>query len=165
MAMAGGLSSDVAWALSWCLEWKFALNSKAGRILSSFGDDCIPIRVLHMAVPGVLRKGFGDVLISRALKNADRENWLIAYEAVRQRFSNASSADVTGNSFCSDLFNQKGQLLSHEVAIVCQRCASGRRARLGNPQVDGPVHRAGYDLGPKANRCPSQAELRLISGG
>jgi hypothetical protein len=106
---AGGLSSDVAWALSYCLEQKFSLDGKAGRVLSSFDDDCIALQALHMAASGLLPKGFGTAHISKVLKNADmdREHWLIAYEAVRQGFSNDSKPAVTSNSMFSDLLNRK----------------------------------------------------------
>jgi len=106
---ASGLSSDVAWALSFCLEQGLALNGKAGRVLSVFDDDCVALQTLHMSYLGLLPKGFGTANISKALKNADldREHWLIAYEAVRQGFLNDSEPAVTGNPLFSDLLKHR----------------------------------------------------------
>jgi len=106
---AGGLSSDVAWALSFCLEQSLALNGKAGMVLSIFDDDCIALQALQMSSLGLLPKGFNTAHISKVLKNADldREHWLIAYEALRQGFLNDSEPAVTSNPLFSELLKHR----------------------------------------------------------
>jgi len=106
---ATGLSSDVAWALAFCLEHNFQLNAKAGRVLSTFDDDCIALQALHMAAMGLLPKGFSTSHISKELKNCelDREHWLIAYEVVRQGFLKDSEPAVKGNPLFSELLKHR----------------------------------------------------------
>ncbi len=106
---ASGLSSDVAWALAFCLEQSLALDGKAGRVLSVFDDGCVALQTLHMSSMGLLPKGFSTANISKALKNIDldREHWLIAYEAVRQGFLNDSEPAVAANPLFSDLLKHK----------------------------------------------------------
>ena len=106
---ASGLSSDVAWGLAFCLEQSLALSAKAGRVLSTFDDDCIALQALHMSSAGLLPNGFSTAHISKVLKNADldREHWLIAYEAVRQGFLRDSEHSVTSNPLFSDLMAHK----------------------------------------------------------
>lgn len=125
---ASGLSSDVAWALSFCLEQSLMLDRKSGRVLSVFDDGCVALQTLHMSSLGLLPKGFSTAGISKALKNTDldREHWLIAYEAVRQGFLNDSAPAVTGNPLFSDL-------LRHRVTFY--------RTRL--PSYAGVVHPGG----------------------
>ncbi len=103
------MSSDVAWALSFCLEQGFQLNTKAGRVLSTFDDDCIALQALHLAALGLIPKGFSTAGISRLLKECDldREHWLIAYEAARQGFLKESEPAVKSNALFSDLFAHK----------------------------------------------------------
>ena len=85
---ASGFSSDISWALAFCLERHLALDAKACQALSAFDDDCIALQSLHMERSKLLPKGFSRNKISKALKDADldREHWLIAYESVRHRF-------------------------------------------------------------------------------
>jgi hypothetical protein len=106
---SSGFSSDIAWALAFCLEQRCTLSAKAGQVLSGFDDDCIALQALHMGRVGLLPKGFSDKHIARALKNADldREHWLLAYEAVRHNFLTVSAPAVKGNSLFSELLKQK----------------------------------------------------------
>ncbi len=106
---ASGLSSDISWALAFCVEQKIALDGKAGKILSVFDDSFIALQALHMSFVGLLPKGFTTANISKALKNADldRAHWLFAYEAARQGFLNDSMAAVTSNPLFSELLKYK----------------------------------------------------------
>lgn len=121
---ASGFSSDVAWALAFCLDHVYTLNSKAGQVLSGFDDDCIALQALHMEQSGLLPKGFNKKRISNALKNADldREHWLIAYETVRHGFLTVSASAVNGNPFFSELLKHKvtfyRKSLPHYATII-----------------------------------------------
>jgi hypothetical protein len=102
---ASGFSSDIAWALAYCLQEGLALNPRAGHVLSGFDDDCIALQALHMERAGLLQKGFSNKQILKALKDADldREHWLIAYETVRHGFLAVCASAVKGNPFFSEL--------------------------------------------------------------
>jgi hypothetical protein len=104
-----GFSSDVAWALAFCLDQKYVLDSNAGQALCVFDDDCIALQALHMEQRGLLPKGFSKKRISNALKNADldREHWLIAYESVRHGFLTVCASAVKSNPLFSDLLKNK----------------------------------------------------------
>jgi hypothetical protein len=106
---ASGFSSDITWALSFCLERGCALGSKAGKVLSDFDDDCVALQALNMESSGLLPAGFDNRRISKALKDADldREHWLVAYEAVRQGFLQASAQAVNKHPFFSELLKRK----------------------------------------------------------
>jgi hypothetical protein len=102
---ASGLSSDIAWALAFCIEQSIELNVKAGRVLSTFDDDCIALQALHLHAIKLIPQGFSTASISRLLKNCDldREHWLIAYEAVRQGFLKDSESAVKANPLFAEL--------------------------------------------------------------
>ncbi len=102
---ARGASSDVAWALSFCLQEKISLDKRVGRVLSDFDDDCILLQALHMRAEGLLPSGFNTKRISKMLNAADldREHWLIAYETVRYGFLKESEVAVKANPLFSDL--------------------------------------------------------------
>ncbi len=106
---AGGFSSDIAWALAFCLEQRCVLSAKVGQALSSFDDDCIALQSLHLERARLLPKGFNRNRISNALKDVDldREHWLIAYETVRHRFLKVCATAVKSNPLFSDLLKQK----------------------------------------------------------
>lgn len=106
---AGGFSSDVSWALAFCLDHVYTLNAKAAQVLSGFDDDCIALQALHMERSGLLPKGFNKNRISKALKNTDldREHWLIAYETVRHGFLTICAAAVKSNPLFSELLKHK----------------------------------------------------------
>jgi hypothetical protein len=105
---ASGFSSDIAWALAFCLEQGYALSSKAGQALSVFDDDCIALQALHMEKAGLLPKGFKNSQIARGLKEADldREHWLIAYETVRQGFLAVCEPAVKNNVLFAELLKR-----------------------------------------------------------
>ena len=106
---AGGLSSDVAWALAFCLEQRLTLGAKAGKLLSIFEDDCIALQALYMHSMGLLPQGFKTQQISTMLKSSDldREHSLIAYESTRQGFLKDAAAAVKANPLFSDLLARK----------------------------------------------------------
>ncbi len=106
---AGGLSSDVAWALSFCLEQQLSLDAKTAKVLSVFDDDCIALQALHMNASGLLPKGFTTCGVSTLLNDADldREHWLIAYEAVRHNFLKDSAPAIKDNALFRDLLNDR----------------------------------------------------------
>jgi hypothetical protein len=105
---ARGFSSDVAWALAFCLEQKVELSSKAAQILSAFHDDFTALQALHMHAVGLLPKKFDSNGISRFIKCADldREHWLIAYESVRHGFLSTCERAVKKNLVFSDLLGR-----------------------------------------------------------
>ena len=105
---ATGMSSDVAWALGFCLDLKIGLNSIAGKILSSLQDDCITIQALHLHSVGLL-PGFDSKKISKALKTTDLdgEHWLVSYEALRQGFLHDSKPAVLANPLFAVNFPRK----------------------------------------------------------
>jgi hypothetical protein len=106
---ASGFSSDIAWALAFCLEQKYALSVKAAKVLSSFDDDCIALQALHMERVGLLPKGFSNKQISRVLKDADldREHWLLAYETVRHGFLGICGLAIKSNPLFSNLLKHR----------------------------------------------------------
>ncbi len=106
---ARGFSSDIAWALSFCIDCKYSLNSKAARALSVLDDDCIALQALHMDFLGLLPKGFLKKNISKALKDVDldREHWLIAYETVRHGFLSVCDVAVKSNPLFAELLKYK----------------------------------------------------------
>lgn len=101
---ASGVTSDVAWALAFCLEHNLALGAEAGKVLSSIDDDCVGIQALHMKSLALLR-GFDKKGVVRLLKDAglDREHWLLAYETVRHGFLTTSRSAVRANPLFSEL--------------------------------------------------------------
>jgi hypothetical protein len=106
---ASGLSSDIAWALAFCLEQGYALDSRAAQVLSSLDDDCIALQALHMEKEGLLPKGFNKKRLIRALKDADldRDHWLIAYESVRHGFLKVCMPAVKSSPFFSNLLKHR----------------------------------------------------------
>ena len=85
---ATGVSSDVAWALAFCVDQNIALSADTGKVLSSCDDDCVGLQALHLHSSGLLQKGFNTKPMARLLKasHLDREHWLLAYESLRQGF-------------------------------------------------------------------------------
>lgn len=106
---ASGITSDVAWALAFCLDHKLTLNSNAGNVLASIDDDCVAIQALHMKSLSLIPRGFDKRRIARLVKEAglDREHWLLAYEAVRHGFITTSASAVKSNKLFSELLARK----------------------------------------------------------
>ena len=103
-----GFSSDVAWALAFCLDQQFGLDADAAQAPSIFDDDCIAVQALHMDRKGLLPKGFNKKRISNSVKNADldREHWLIAYERVRHGFLTVCDSAVKNNTLFANLLKK-----------------------------------------------------------
>lgn len=102
---SSGSTSDVCWALAFCLEQSLRLDRTAGEMLQSYDDDCIALQALHCHSLGLLSRGFSKQLVDKSLKdvNMDGEHWLLGYEAVRQGFSKASQKAVLANPLFNDL--------------------------------------------------------------
>jgi hypothetical protein len=100
-----GPSSDIAWALSFCIEEKISLDKEVGRVLSGFDDDCILLQALHLRANGLLPSGFNNEKLSSILKGSDldREHWLLAYETVRQGFLKDNGLAVKNNPLFGDM--------------------------------------------------------------
>jgi hypothetical protein len=106
---ASGLTSDIAWALAFCLQHDLPLSSSSAEVLSQFDDDRIAVQALHMRSKGLLKKGFTIRNITAALRNADldREHWLLAYESVRHGFLKTCEAMVKANLLFRQLLARK----------------------------------------------------------
>ena len=104
---ASGVTSDVAWALAFCIERLIGLDQKTARVLSTMDDDLVTIQALHMKSLRLLPRGFDKRHVAAAVKNAslDREHWFLAYESLRQGFLTTSRAAVAANSLFSELLN------------------------------------------------------------
>ena len=104
-----GVSSDVAWALAFCIEHKLDLGRAAAEVLSEVRDDCIAIQVLHMRALGLLSDGCSTTGLCLFLKSIDLDDhhWLLGYEAYRQGFLSDSKDQVTSNPLFSHL-HRKG---------------------------------------------------------
>lgn len=104
-----GASSDVAWALAFCLEEQLTLNKRTAKVLSQFEDDCIMLQALHLHSSGLIPAGFSTGHIKQVLKTADldREHWLLSYEAVRHGFLPTTATAVSHSSLFADLLAKK----------------------------------------------------------
>jgi hypothetical protein len=102
-----GVSSDISWALAFCIENQIVLGKRAGKTLSVFEDDCVGIQTLHAHSLGLLPKGFTTRRLSRLLKGVDLEgeHWLLGYEAFRQGFLTDSEPAVKANPLFMDLYS------------------------------------------------------------
>ena len=162
-----GFSSDVAWALAFCLDQQFSLGSEAGQALSVFDDDCIALQALHMEQKGSLSKGFNKRRISNALKNADldREHWLIAYESVRHGFLTVCAAAVNSNPLFSDLLKNNvtfyRQSLPLYASVIHLGGAPNWIVRQWLALLKGEV--PDVDLGP-SEAVPAPAPLMELIG-
>jgi hypothetical protein len=83
---ATGVTSDIGWALFFCIESRITLDRQSGRRLSEFRDDAVAIQALHMDAEGLFEGGFTKPRLAGELTQADPdgEHWLAAYEFVRQ---------------------------------------------------------------------------------
>lgn len=104
-----GVSSDVAWALSFAIDHKILLDARAAKVLASCDDDCVVIQALDAHSRGLMPKGFSLKRIDAFLSSAtlDGEHWLSAYESVRQGFRNVCEASVKANPLFADLLARK----------------------------------------------------------
>ena len=85
---ARGVTSDVSWALAFCLEHRIELSRVAGQVLSRCDDDCIALQALHCHAEGLIPRGFSSRRIKNLVRDVDLdgEHWLLGYEALRQGF-------------------------------------------------------------------------------
>ncbi len=106
---ARGVTSDVSWALAFCLEHQIELSGVAGRVLSRCDDDCIALQALHCHAEGLIPKGFSVGGIRRVVTGVDLdgEHWLLGYEALRQGFLTGSQAAVGSHSLFKDLLQRR----------------------------------------------------------
>ena len=65
---ASGFSSDIPWALAFCLQQRISLSEDAAQVLAEFGDDCTTLLSLHMRKEGLLPRGFTVRRINTKLK-------------------------------------------------------------------------------------------------
>jgi hypothetical protein len=105
---AGGVSSDVSWALSFCIDQSAALDPQSAKVLSEVEDDCIALQALHMHAIGLLPRGFSTAQIVKLIRNADldREHWLLCYESFQHHFLIDAQQLVAANPLFSDLLNK-----------------------------------------------------------
>ncbi|MGE3578819.1 MAG: RNA-directed DNA polymerase [Vicinamibacterales bacterium] len=114
--MASGVSSDVAWALGFCLEHRLVLSPQSAKILANCEDDCIALQALDCHAQGLLPRGFSTKAFSRLLKEVDLDgtHWLLGYEAARHGFLSDSLPAVRSNGLFSDL-------LAHRITFYRRR--------------------------------------------
>ena len=106
---ARGVTSDVSWALAFCLEHRIELSRVAGQVLSRCDDDCIALQALHCHAEGLIPRGFSSDRIRRLVRDVDLngEHWLLGYEALRQGFLTESQAAVGSNSLFNDFLQRR----------------------------------------------------------
>ncbi len=121
-----GVSSDLAWALSFCIDQRISLSGDVGNILGRSGDDCIILQALHMKADGLLPDGWSTKPISKILKDEDLDgqHWLLAYETVRSGVLADCAKKVAAHPLFSDLLAKK---------VTFYRSALPRYAMLVHP--------------------------------
>jgi len=99
-----GASSDVAWALAFCIEHRVTLAKSSSRLLAKADDDAVCILALHANELGLL-PGFSTKVVTQMLQRSscDGEHWLLLYESVRQNFLPSLRQVVTSNPLFSNL--------------------------------------------------------------
>jgi hypothetical protein len=104
-----GVSSDISWALAFCIQNQIVLGNRASRILSTFNDDCVGIQALHAHQLGLLPKGFSTARLARLLKSVDLEgeHWLLGYEAFRHGLLLDSGPAVKANALFDSFYKSK----------------------------------------------------------
>jgi hypothetical protein len=101
---ARGVSSDIAWALSFCIQHGMSLSKASARVLAGIEDDCIGIQAMHMYTEGLLpAAGFKRSRITQLLGHAelDGSHWLAAYEMTRQQYVAKPNPAIASNSLFS----------------------------------------------------------------
>lgn len=89
---AEGPTSDITWALFFCLEAGIPLDGLSAKRLSEFSDDAVALQALDMDDKGLLPKGFARKKLLRQIDRCDPEgeHWLALYETARQGHSSSS---------------------------------------------------------------------------
>lgn len=99
-----GASSDVAWALAFCIAQNLSISKKAGRVLATLDDDVIAIQSLHANSLGLI-DGFSTNGIERRLSATefDEDHWLALYESVRHGYLPTLKPKIVGNPLANDM--------------------------------------------------------------
>lgn len=116
---ARGVTSDVSWALAFCLEHRIELNRVAGQVLSRCDDDCIALQALHCHAEGLIPRGFSAHRMRNLVRDADLDDahWLLAYEALRQGFLTENRPAVQSNPLFADLLQRQVTFYRTELPI------------------------------------------------
>ena len=98
------VSSDVAWALAFCIEHGVLLSRRSGRSLARLEDDAVALLALHANALS-LTPGFSSTPLARLLKTATCEgrHWLLLYEAVRKSYLPALKPLVSSDGLFGDM--------------------------------------------------------------
>lgn len=104
-----GPSSDVAWALSFCLQHRIKLTERTAIALRTFRDDCVVLQCLHLRRENLLSaRGYPKRLVEGFLNfDLDGPNWLVSYESARHGFLRHAGRAVKGNPLFADLLAKK----------------------------------------------------------
>jgi hypothetical protein len=105
-----GASSDVSWALSFCLTHGIKIGKKAAAALSDFDDDCSTLQALHMNSIGLIPNGFKKKAVAKLVEGChpDGEHWLLAYESLRHGFLPVKAAPlISSNPLFMDLLKKR----------------------------------------------------------
>jgi hypothetical protein len=103
-----GFSSDVAWALFFCIQSGIPLtrNKKAIGALEKCKDFSIAIQAANMVQLKLLPSTFRQRWLAETLKrDPDEETWLLAYEMTRQGFAKPSPA-LAGHAVFGPMLRQ-----------------------------------------------------------
>jgi hypothetical protein len=103
-----GFSSDVSWGLFFCLQQNLTLSKRAVESLASCDDNCILLQALQLRDEGLLPKTFESRALATASKQFDIDgpDWLLHYEAHRQKFTNENALAIASHSLFADLLKQ-----------------------------------------------------------
>jgi Reverse transcriptase (RNA-dependent DNA polymerase) len=103
-----GATSDVSWALAFCISQRVTLSKKTAKVLSRLDEDCVAIQALHAHSAGLLPRGFSPSSIERELRNAslDGPHWLALYEAVRHGFLPGLQSQVHSDLLFGDMLSK-----------------------------------------------------------
>ena len=104
-----GATSDIAWALAFCLQERIALSKEAAEVLSRFNTDCVVLQGLHLRALGLMPKGFDIKRVHKLLRSVDLDgiHWLLGYETVRHQFLSISASSVKSHPIFGDLLTKK----------------------------------------------------------
>ncbi len=107
-----GLTSDVSWGLSFCVQNNLTPTKPAIEALDACSDNCVFLQSLHLRAAGRLPRGFGAAALRTAIKQGDLDgpDWLLLYEAHRQHFTRGAPTLVTAHPLFS-------QMLARNVAF------------------------------------------------